>query len=277
MGLRISTNLASLSAQRVLSGNQDASARSMTRLASGDRITTAGDDAAGLSISERLRGQIRSQVQAQRNANDGISLIQVAEGGLSEVSNNLIRMRELAIQSASDTIGDRERQFIDQEIQQLKTEIGRVADSTNFNGTHLLNGDSSKGTLEIQVGAFNTPSDRIAYKVDEYSIKPSNIGIDSTHVRDIDSARSALEEVDGALDKINAFRAALGAMQNRLHSTSNSLGVSVESLSAANSRIRDTDVAAESAELVKRSILNQANISVLSQANQMPAAALKLL
>ena len=277
MGLRISTNLASISAQRVLSGNQIESTKAMTRLASGDRITSAADDAAGLSISERLRGQIRSQKQAQRNANDGISLVQVAEGGLGEISNNLIRMRELAVQAASDTIGDRERGFIDQEIQQLKQEIDRVADSTNFNGTHLLNGEAPKGTLEIQVGSFNSPADRIHYPVGSYNVKGDNLGVDSTHVKDIDAARTALDEVDAALDKVNGYRASLGAMQNRLHSTSNSLGISIESLSAANSRIRDTDIAEASADLVKRSILNQANIAVLSQANQMPSQALRLL
>lgn len=277
MGLRISTNLASISAQRTLQNNTEAGAKAMTRLSSGDRITSAGDDAAGLSISERLRGQTRSLKQAQRNANDGISLVQVAEGSLSEISNNLIRMRELAVQAASDTIGDRERGFIDQEIQQMKIEIDRVASSTNFNGTKLLNGEAEKGELEIQVGAFNQPSDRIAYNVGDYNVQTDNIGIDSTQVLDIESARTSLDEVDAALDKVNGFRASLGAMQNRLHSTSNSLGINIESLASANSRIRDTDVAEESAELVKRNILTQANIAVLAQANQMPANALKLL
>lgn len=277
MGLRISTNLASIAAQRTLSTNTTAAAKAMNRLSSGDRITSAGDDAAGLSISERLRGQVRSLKQAQRNANDGISLVQVAEGSLSEISNNLIRMRELSVQAASDTIGDRERAFIDQEIQQLKIEVDRVANSTNFNGTNLLNGESAKDELEIQVGGYNKESDRISYRVSDYNVKTDNIGIDGTHVKDIDAARSSLEEVDTALDKVNSFRASLGAMQNRLQSTSNSLGINIESLSAANSRIRDTDVAEESAELVKRNILNSANVAVLAQANQMPAQALKLL
>lgn len=277
MGLRISTNLASIAAQRTLSTNTNAAAKAMNRLSSGDRITSAGDDAAGLSISERLRGQVRSLKQAQRNANDGISLVQVAEGSLSEISNNLIRMRELSVQAASDTIGDRERSFIDQEIQQLKIEVDRVANSTNFNGTNLLNGESSKDELEIQVGGYNKESDRISYRVSDYNVKTDNIGIDSTHVKDIDAARSSLEEVDSALDKVNGFRASLGAMQNRLQSTSNSLGINIESLAAANSRIRDTDVAEESAELVKRNILNSANVAVLAQANQMPSQALKLL
>ncbi len=277
MGLRISTNLSSLSAQRVLAGNQEQGGKSMTRLASGDRITSAADDAAGLSISERLRGQIKSVKQAQRNANDGISFIQVAEGGLSEVSNSLIRMRELAVQAASDTIGDRERGFMDEEVKQLKVEIDRIADSTNFNGTNLLNGEAKKGTLEFQVGANNTESDRINYHVGQFNIKTDNIGIDDTNLLDIEAARDSMDQVDKALDKINGFRANLGAMQNRLHSTSNSLGINIESISAANSRIRDTDIAEESAELVKRNILNSASVAVLAQANQVPAQALRLL
>lgn len=277
MGLRISTNLPSIAAQRVLTANQESSNKSMQRLASGDRITSAGDDAAGLSISERMRGQIRSMKQAQRNANDGISLVQVAEGGLGEVSNNLVRMRELAIQAASDTIGDRERGFIDQEIQQLKVEIDRIADSTEFNGTPLLNGQAPKDPMEIQVGPNNKESDRIQYPAASFNIKIDNIGIDGTSVADIDSARETLGQVDQALDSVNSYRASLGAMQNRLHSTANSLGISIENTSAANSRIRDTDVAEETAELVKRNILNTANVAVLGQANQMPAQALKLI
>ena len=276
MGLRINTNLASISSQRVLQSNAQSSIRTMTRLASGDRITSAADDAAGLSISERLRGQIRSQKQAQRNSNDGISLVQVAEGALAEVSNNLIRIRELSVQAASDTIGDRERGFIDQEVQQLKVEIDRIAQSTNFNGTTLLSGESEKGTLEIQVGSFNTDVDRIPYLVSEYNSTTENVGMDDVNLLSLDSARESLTSLDGALDKINGFRATLGAMQNRLQSTSNSLGISIEALSAANSRIRDTDVAEESAEFVRRNILNAANVAVLAQANTQPAQALKL-
>ncbi|MBI3543972.1 MAG: flagellin FliC [Deltaproteobacteria bacterium] len=275
--MRINTNLASMAAERVLDMNKGNAAKSMMKLSSGERITTAADDAAGLSISERLRGQIRSQKQAQRNANDGISLVQVAEGGLAEVSNNLIRMRELSVQAASDTVGDRERGFIDQEIQQLKSEIDRVADHTNFNGTKLLNGENEKGELSIQVGSFNLQADQIGLSINNYNTKTDSIGIDGTHVRDIDAARTALEELDTALDKVNSYRADFGAMQNRLTSTSNGLGNDIEGLSAANSRIRDTDIAEESANLVKQNILNAASISVLSQANQLPAQALKLL
>ncbi len=277
MGLRIGTNLASMAAQRVLSMNQGHAAKSMTRLASGDRITTAADDAAGLSISERLRGQIRSMKQAQRNSNDGISLVQVAEGGLAEVSNSLIRMRELSVQAASDTIGDRERSFIDQEIQQLKVEIDRVADSTNFNGTPLLNGENDKDVLEIQVGAFGSEANRIQYPINEFNIKTGEIGIEDAEVLEVETALETMDQVDSALDKINNYRATLGAMQNRLQSTSNSLAISVEGLSSANSRIRDTDIAEESAEFVKRNILNSASVSVLAQANQIPAQALRLL
>ena len=277
MGLRISINLASLSAQRVLGANQELAAKSMTRLASGDRIASAGDDAAGLSISERLRGQIKSQQQAQRNANDGIGSIQVAEGGLNEISNNLIRIRELAIQAASDTVGDREREFIDLEVQQLKKEIDRVANSTNFNGVPLLNGDAPKSELSIQVGSYNQEADSIRYNVGDFDAQTDELDIDNLEVTDIDDALDSLEDIDEAINKINGFRAQLGAMQNQLQSASTSIGVSVEALSGANSRVRDTDIAHESSELVKRNILNQASIAVLAQANQIPTAALRLL
>lgn len=277
MGLRINTNIASLSAQHVLGTNQNAMLKSMERLSSGERITSAADDSAGLAISETLRGQIRSQKQAQRNANDGISLVQVAEGGLSEVSNNLIRMRELAVQAASDTIGDSERGFIDQEIQQLKAEIDRIAAHTNFNGISLLNGENAKDELSIQVGTFNGSSDRISLNINDHNIKTDNIGIDGMQVRDIDSAHDALDMLDQALDQVNSFRADFGAMQNRLQSTSNGLLNDIQVFSEVNSRIRDTDVASESAELAKQNIMNAAGIAVLSQANQLPAQALKLL
>jgi flagellin len=276
-GLRISTNLASMHSQRVLASNQEQTEKSMARLASGERITSAADDSAGLSISENLRAQIKSMKQAQRNANDGISFVQVAEGGLTEVSNALIRMRELSIQAASDTIGDKERAFIEQEISQMKIEIDRIANSTNFNGTPLLNGEHKKDQLEFQVGAFNRPADRIGYEVNKFNVKTDELGISGLTVQDIESARDGLESIDKAIDKINAYRASLGAMQNRLHSTATSVGISIEGLSAANSRIRDTDIAEESAELVKNNILNQASVAVLAQANQVPAQALRLL
>jgi flagellin len=277
MGLRISTNMASIAANRALSGTSEAQRKSFQRLASGNRITSAGDDAAGLSISENLRAQIRSMGQAERNANDGISFVQVAEGGLNEIGNVLIRMRELAVQAASDTIGDRERGFIDQEVQQLVQEVDRIANVTNFNGTNLLNGEA-KGELQFQVGirAESNDADRILFRPNEYNVKASEIGIDGISYASTDGARDALEKVDEAIGKVFESRAKLGAAQNKLQSTVNNLGIAKENLTQARSRIADTDVASETSELVRGQILQSAGVSVLAQANSLPQSALKL-
>jgi flagellin len=277
MGLRILTNVPSLTAQGALATNQLAQTRSMNKLSTGERIVQAGDDAAGLSISERIRAQIRSQKQAQRNANDAVSMIQTAEGGLSEIGNNLIRLRELAVQSASDTIGDRERGFIELEVFQIKAEIDRISDATGFNGIQMLNGEAIKSPLIFQVGSFNVPADKIEFDVNEINSKTDSLGVDGISLADIDSAEAALEVVDDALDKVNGYRATLGALQNRLNSTAASLGTNIESLAGAGSRIRDVDYAEESAELIKRRIVSEVSVAVLAQANQMPAQALRLL
>ncbi len=277
MGMRINTNIASIAGQRRLLETQNDQTKTLQHLSSGLRITSASEDSAGLSISDHLRGQVRSLQQANRNANDGVSLVQVAEGGLNEVSNILIRLRELSIQAASDTVGDKERGFINQEYQALKSEVDRIAAATNFSGTPLLNGEAKKGTLEFQVGAYNTASDRIEFKVDQFDTRTDHLGISSANTLDIDSARDSLSEIDKALDNVNGYRASLGALQNRLNSTSNSLNVAIENMSAASSRVRDADLAVETANLAKQSILKQAGIAVLSQANQEPALALRLI
>jgi flagellin len=279
MGLRISTNMASIAANRALTSAGDGQKKAYQRLASGNRITSAGDDAAGLSISENLRAQIRSMGQAERNANDGISFVQVAEGGLNEIGNLLIRMRELAVQAASDTIGDRERGFIDQEVQQLVQEVDRIANVTNFNGTNLLNGEASKDELQFQVGirAEANGSDRIVFKPNEYNVKASEIGIDGLSYSSTDNAREALEKVDSAIGRVFESRAKLGAAQNKLQATVNNIGIAKENLQHARSRIADTDIAAETSELVRGQILQSAGVSVLAQANSAPQMALKLL
>lgn len=279
MGLRISTNIASMSAQRALSRTSETQAKSYVRLASGNRITGAGDDAAGLSISENLRAQIRSLGQAERNANDGISFVQVAEGGLNEIGNLLIRMRELSVQAASDTIGDKERSFVNQEAQSLMMEVDRISNVTTYNGTQLLNGESDKSELQFQVGIRKESgdADRITFKPNEYNVKASELGIDGISYESIDDARESMDKVDVALSKVLETRAKLGATQNKLNATINNLGIARENLSAARSRIADTDVASETSELVRGSILQSAGISVLSQANMAPQAALKLL
>jgi len=276
MGLRIATNVQSMNAQRNLGVSFDKQANSLSKLSSGARITKAGDDAAGLAISEKLKGSIRSMQQANRNANDGISLIQTAEGGINEVSNILLRLRELSVQAASDTVGDVERGFTDKEFQNLKSEIDRISQVTKFNGTNLLNGSGK--TLDFQVGIENSPeNDRLQYATAATDVTLGHLGLSSTGTMTKQSAQENLGKIDMAIQSVNENRAGLGALQNRLSSTVNNLAISTENLAAANSRIRDTDMAAESSELTKASILSQAGTAVLSQANSSQNLALKLL
>lgn len=276
MGMRINTNVSALNAQKNLYMTGINQARSMSRLSSGQRINQAADDAAGLAISENLKGQIRGLRQANRNANDGISLVQIAEGSLNEVSNMLIRLRELGVQASSDTIGDTERKFLDVEYQQLKSEVQRVTEATSYNGYDLLNGTG--GVIDIQVGVNNDPfKDRISFNSGAANSSLEALGLVAESVETKEGAQFSLQSVDNALVSVNAIRANFGAMQNRLQSTSNNLLVYDENISAANSRIRDADVAAESSELTRNNILMQAGVSVLGQANQMNQLALKLL
>lgn len=276
MGLRINTNVSSLAAQRSLGINKFNTDNNLRKLASGERITRASDDAAGLAISEKLKGHIRGMRQAKRNTEDGISLIQTAEGGLSEVSNIIVRLRELAVQAASDTVGDTERGFSNIEFQQLKNEIDRISKGLDFNGRKLL--DGSGGIVDIQVGIYNNPiQDRITYDSTTTDATIMSLGLNVEEIASKEGAQLTLEKLDQALERVSGVRANLGAIQNRLLSTSNNLAISDENLSAANSRIRDVDVAAETAELAKNNILNQASVSVLAQANNAPQFALKLL
>ncbi len=276
MGLRINTNISSLMAQRNLAGTKMSLDKHLERLSSGSRINTAGDDAAGLAISEHLRAQIRGLKQAKRNAQDGVSMIQVSEGGLNEVTNILIRLRELAIQSASDTIGDKERSFTDREFQALKSEMDRIALSTNFNGTPLLNGRA--GIFEIQVGTGNNPlTDRIVYDGQNADITLEALRMTGESVASKQGSQLALSTIDDAISQVSTVRSDLGAMQNRLQSTINNLAVNDENMTAANSRIRDADLAEEVSEMTKNNILMQAGISVLGQANQSAQSVLKLL
>jgi flagellin len=276
MSLRISTNVASLNAQGNLRRSNMGMERSLARLSSGFRINQAADDAAGLAISENLRGQIRGLKQASRNGEDGVSLVQVAEGGLNEVSNMLIRLRELGVQAASDTIGETERKFLDVEYQQLKSEIQRISEVTQFNGRDLLNGTG--GIVDIQIGTHNDPfKDRISFNSSAANSSIESLGLVAEGLSTKELAQQSLSTVDTALVSVNAMRANFGALQNRLNSTIANLAIAHENLSAANSRIRDTDVAAETAELTRNNIVMQAGVSVLGQANQMQQVALKLL
>jgi flagellin len=277
MGLRINTNVPALVAQRNLRGTKMMLDRTLERLSSGSRINHAGDDAAGLAISETLRAQIRGLGQAERNAQDGISLIQVAEGGLVEISNILIRMRELGVQASSDTVGGRERKFLDTEFQQLMEEIDRIANSIEFNGNPLLNGNGT--TFEVQIGTKNNPLvDRIRL-FDPYAANVNlvSLGINLANVADKTSAQNSLSGIDDALNRVTGTRAEFGAMQNRLQSVISNLNVNKENMMAANSRIRDADLAEETSELTKQQILSQAGVSVLSQANASIKSALGLL
>ncbi len=277
MGLRINTNVPALVAQRNLRTTKASLDRSLERLSSGSRINHAGDDAAGLAISESLRAQIRGIGMAERNAQDGVSLVQVAESAMGEVSNILIRLRELGVQSASDTIGPEERKFLDLEFQQSLAEIDRIANSTEFNRVPLLNGSAS--TFEVQVGTRNNPGvDRIKlFDGNSADINIVALGLNLTSVADKLGAQNSLATIDTALQSVTSIRASFGAMQNRLQSIITNLTVSKENLSAANSRIRDADLAEETTELTKNQILQQSGISVLGQANSSTKAALSLL
>jgi len=276
MGLRINTNIQALAAQRSLGANRQAQEKSLERLSSGYRINRAGDDAAGLAISERIRSNVRSLAQAGRNAQDGISLVQVAEGGTNEISNILVRMRELSIQGASDTIGDLERGFIHKEVVALKSEIDRIATSTEFNGTKLLNGSAEM--LEVQVGLNNNPGqDRMIIDPKQQNVTLQALGLENLSTQTKVQSQENLSMVDHALNVVMSNRADLGAMQNRLQSTINNINIYKENLEAARSRIRDTDMAEETSELTKDNILTQAGVSVLAQANANPQQALKLL
>jgi flagellin len=276
MGFRINTNTTSQAAQRALSKVTEKSANISNQLATGSRITKSADDAAGLAISEKMKAGIRSNQQANRNANDGISMIQTAEGGLNETGNILIRLRELAIQSASDTVGDTERGYTDLEYQQLKSELGRISETTTFNGISLLNGEG--GELDFQIGANNDDfKDRIQYDTSKINSGLDNLGMSGEGVASKDGAQSSLEVVDEAINTVSGQRAELGALQNRLQATSTNLETSVENMSAANSRIRDVDYASATAENAKNNILKQAGTSVLAQANSAGQSALRLI
>ncbi len=276
MGFRINTNVSSIAAQRSLTKSNRDSQSTLAKMSSGTRITKAADDAAGLAISEKLKARIRSNSQANRNTNDGISMVQTAEGGLDEISNMLTRLRELSVQTASDTVGDTERGFTNMEYQNLKQEIERISQVTEFNGIKLLSGEG--GILDFQVGVNNDEfQDRISYNTASQNAKLDSLGLTSLDVSQKEGAQNSLAVIDNAIEKVSGQRASLGAIQNRLISTSNNLETTNENLSAANSRIRDVDYAAAAADNAKNNILGQAGTSVLTQANAQGQNALRLL
>jgi flagellin len=279
MSISVLTNIASLNAQRNLASTQMSLAASVGRLSSGMRINTAADDAAGLGISENLKANIRSLAQAQRNANDGISMSQVAEGSMNEMQGIVSRMRELSVQSANSTLGNTERGYIQTEFTQLSQEINRIGAVTDFNGQKLLDGSASAG-LTFQIGIQNTANDRLSMSITR--LTTSTLGSTSLHIASaaLDTATNAqlaIGAFDRAIQQLSQARAKVGATQNRMTVTVSNLAVAQENLTAANSRIRDVDVANESANLTKAQILSQAGLAVLAQANQLPQSALSLL
>lgn len=275
MGLRINTNLASQEVQRNLRVNSAEQEVEFARLSSGKRITKSADDAAGLAIAKKLEASTKGMKMATRNANDAISLVQVAEGGLNESTNILTRLRELSVQAASDTVGDQERGFLNMEYQQLTQELDRIAVTTNFNGRSLLKGEGD--TLDFQVGAYGGEMNQIQFDSSQTDATIESLGVDGTSITDKSEASGNLERIDQAIDKVSGFRANLGATQSRLQTAVSSLEISSVNQEAARSRIEDTDVAASSAKLASINIMKAAGTAVLSQANDLPASALKLI
>ncbi|MBY0314544.1 MAG: flagellin FliC [Bdellovibrionales bacterium] len=274
MSLRINTNLASINAQRNLETQQKRNVHAMKALSSGSRITQAADDAAGLAISEKLKADISGMQMARKNAENAVSFIQVGEGGLNEVNNILVRLRELGVQAASDTVGDQEREFLNMEASALIEEADRIAHTTKFGDKNLIDGSMTE--MEFQVGVNSDEHSIIRFNTDA-DATTSNLGINGLEFDSKSGARDALDLIDEAIVKVGGMRANYGALQNRLDSTVRNIDVQNESLSAANSRIRDADIAHESAELTSSQILQQASVGMLAQANQAPAAVLQLL
>jgi flagellin len=274
MALRLNPNGASINAQLNLSQVTDKLGTNFRRVSTGLPMWSAADDAAGLAISERLRSQIRSLDQAKRNANDGISLVQTAEGALNEVSSILIRLRELAIQSSNGSVSNQDKETLDEEFQSLVSEINRIGSSTEFSGIKLLDGSAS--SVSFQVG-FGTTSGIDTISVSLSAALSTSLSLQSLDIGSGGATSTAITNIDAAINTISGLRGSLGAVQNRLGSTINNLAITVENLSAAESRIRDVDVAYETAQLTRNSILQQASIAVLSQANALPQSALRLL
>ena len=274
MGLRVNTNVTSINAQRNLSSVTGRLSTNFRRLSTGLRISSASDDAAGLAISERLRSQVRSLDQAKRNANDGISLVQTAEGALNEVSSILTRLRELSIQASNGTVSNADKDTLDEEFQSLVNEIDRIGSSTEFNDIKLL--DGTQPTVTFQVG-FGTTSGVDTLDVTLEAALATSLSLNSLDIGSGGSTNQAITAIDAAINTVSGLRGSLGAVQNRLGSTINNLAIQTENLTAAESRIRDVDVAYETAQLTRNNILQQASISVLAQANAQPQSALSLL
>ncbi len=276
MGLRIATNIASQQVQKNLREVTSQADASLEKLSSGKRITKSADDAAGLAIATNLEAQTKGLRQATRNANDGISLVQTAEGGLNEVSNILVRMRELTVQASSDTVGEQERGFLDKEYQQLVSEVDRISESTTFNGAQLLNGEGT-GEMDFQVGAFAGEQNKITFDSSESDATASSIGISGSGISDKGDALDSISVIDDAINQVSGQRATLGAVQSRLESTVSNLEVQTVNQDSARSVIQDVDVASESAKLASSNVIKQAGVATLAQANSLPNSAMRLI
>jgi flagellin len=276
MGLRINTNVASQAVQSNLKTATKNTQESMEKLSSGKRINKAADDAAGLAIAKNLEAETKGLRQATRNANDGVSLLQVTEGGLNEVSNILVRLRELSVQAASDTVGEQERGFLDQEYQQLVDEVDRISESTSFAGRQVLNGDGA-GTMDFQVGNQGDENSRISFDSTEANASSSNLGISGSGIGDKGDAHDSMDQIDEAINSVSSQRATLGAVQSRLQSAVSNLDTQVINQDAARSMIEDADIAQESSKLASANVAKNASISTLAQANNLPNNALRLI
>ena len=275
MALTVHTNLAAMNALKNLNTSARGLTKVFSRLSSGQRIATAGDDAAGLAVAQNLDAAAISLEAAMRNTNDGLSVVQVAEGATNQVGNILKRMRELAIQSSSETLDDGERTYIQDEFLSLSAEVDRIADSTNFNGVELSN--NTLTTMDVQVGIFDSGNDRIAIAMGD--LRATVLGIDATGV-DLSSstkAQASIASIDAALDNVNSTRSAYGSAQNRLESALGNLETYLENLSAAKAQILDADFAKEAADMAKFQIMQQAGTAILAQANQVNSGAVQLL
>jgi flagellin len=273
MGIRINTNISSLNTQRHLTKSSTEFSKSMEKLSSGLRINRAGDDAAGLAISEGLKSDIRALDQASRNAADGISLVQTAEGALDEVSSILLRMKELAEQSLNGTLSDTDRGYLNSEFSALSSEIDRISDGVDFNGVKLL--DGSGNTVNIQVGIGTEASDSVEVDLGE-DLDAAGLGLSAT-IDSASGAKTAMGEIDEAISTVTSSRSDFGAVQNRLESSIRNINMTSENLAAANSRIRDVDIAKETSRMTSYQILQQAGVSMLAQANMSSGLAMSLL
>jgi len=275
MAITVLTNMASVNVRGHLERTAENYSKAVERLASGKRINRAGDDAAGLSIANNLEARVRSIQAARRNAQDALSMMQVVEGGMNEVGNLVIRLRELAIQAASDNVSDKEREMLELEVGQIREEVERLAHGTRYFGNEVLSGSAKE--LVFQVGIENTEWDRITYDSGEIDLRASTLGVDDVQLSDKDSALDSLSTIENALTKLGTPRAKIGALQFRMHSTINNLNTYEESLTAATSRIMDADMAKEAANAVQAQVLQKTGVAVLAQANLQPTIALRLL